>query len=149
MDAWLRIGSSRIGGWAYHQPMRGCSWMLRCSRRAVALIACLAGVGLGTAALPASALAACTQTIAEPLVTATTTGCFTQGSSDPTLFPTTSAINLNGIPVPPVPGTQVSIHTPTSSAPGGSISVNASITVAGFTLNKTVITKNFPDGTNG
>jgi hypothetical protein len=109
----------------------------------------LAGVGLGTAALPASALAACSQTIAEPLVTATTTGCFTQGSSDPTLFTTTSAINLNGIPVPPVPGTQVSIHTPTSSAPGGSISVNASITVAGFTLNRSVITKNFPDGTNG
>ena len=51
--------------------------------------------------------------------------------------------------MPPVPGTQVSIHTPTSSAPGGSISVNASITVAGFSLNKTVITKNFPNGTNG
>lgn len=123
--------------------------MLRCSRRAVALIACLAGVGLGTAALPASSMAACTQTITEPLITATTTGCFTQGSGDPTLFTTTSAIKLNGIPVPPVPGTQVSIHTPTSSAPGGSISVNASITVAGFSLNKTVITKNFPNGTNG
>ncbi|MFL5862434.1 MAG: hypothetical protein ACJ780_16955 [Solirubrobacteraceae bacterium] len=82
-------------------------------------------------------------------MTATTTGCFTQGSTDPTLFTTTSAISLNGVPVPPVPGTQVSIHTPTSSAPGGSISVDASITVAGFTLNKTVITKNFPFGTNG
>ncbi len=123
--------------------------MLRCRRRAVALIACLAGVGLGTAALPASSMAACTQTITEPLVTVTTTGCFTQDSSDPTLFTSTSAINLNGVPVPTVPGTQVSIHTPTSSAPGGSISVNASITVAGITLNKTVITKNFPDGTNG
>src|SRR5947208_448654 len=125
--------------------MRGCSLMLRCSRRVVALIACLAGVGLGTAALPASSMAACTQTITEPLVTATTSGCFTQDSSDPTLFTTASAINLNGVPVPPVPGTQVNIHTPTSSAPGGSISVNASITVAGFTLNRAVITKNFPD----
>src|SRR5690349_14995570 len=109
--------------------------MLSYRRRVVALIACLAGVGVGTAALPASSLAACTQTIAEPLVTASTSGCFTQSSSDPTLFTTTSAINLNGVPVPPVPGTQVSIHTPTSSAPGGSISVDASITVAGFTLN--------------
>ena len=90
-----------------------------------------------------------TQTIAEPLVTATTTGCFTPGASDPTLFTTTSAINLNGVPVPPVPGTQVSIHTPTASAPGGSIGVDASITVAGFTLSKTVITKNFPAGMNG
>jgi hypothetical protein len=123
--------------------------MLRCRRRAVAVIVCLAGVGLGSAALPASSMAACTQTIAEPLVTATTTGCFTQDASDPTLFTTTSAINLNGVPVPPVPGTQVSIHTPTGSAPGGSIGVNASITVAGFTLNKTLITKNFPTGTNG
>ena len=35
---------------------------------------------------------------------------------------------------------------PTSSAPGGSISVNASITVAS---DKTVITKNFPNGTRG
>ena len=123
--------------------------MLRWSRRVVGLIACLVGVGLATAALPARSMAACTQTVTEPLITATTTGCFTQDASDSTLFTTTSAINLNGVPVPPVPGTQVSIHTPTSSAPGGSISVNASITVAGFTLNKTVITKNFPDGTNG
>ena len=123
--------------------------MSRCRRRPVALIACLAGVGLGVAGLPASALAACTQTIAEPLVTATTTGCFTPSASDPTLFTTTSAINLNGVPVPPVPGTQVSIHTPTAGAPGGSIGVDASITVAGFTLSKTVITKNFPAGTNG
>src|SRR5689334_12497619 len=123
--------------------------MLRCGRRVGALIAALAGVALGAAALPASSMAACTQTVTEPLVTATTTGCFTQSSSDPTLFTTTSAINLNGIPVPPVPGTQVSIHSPTSSAPGGSISVDASITVAGFTLNKSVITKNFPNGTNG
>ena len=123
--------------------------MLRWSRRVVGLITCLVGVGLATAALPASSMAACTQTVTEPLVTATTTGCFAQDASDPTLFTTTSAINLNGVPVPPVPGTQVSIHTPTGGAPGGSVSVNASITVAGFTLNKTVITKNFPDGTNG
>lgn len=123
--------------------------MLRRSRRAVGLIACVAGVGLCTAAVPASSTAACTQTIAEPLVTATTTGCFTQDASDATLFTTTSAVNLNGVPVPPVPGTQVSIHTPTAAAPGGSISVNASITVAGFTLNKSLITKNFPTGTNG
>lgn len=123
--------------------------MLRCNRRVFAVLGCLVGVGLGTAALPASSMAACMQSVTEPLVTATTTGCFTQSSSDPTLFTTTDAINLNGVPVPPVPGTQVSIRTPTSSAPGGSISVNASITVAGFTLNRTVITKDFPDGTNG
>jgi hypothetical protein len=123
--------------------------MLRWSRQVVGLITCLAGVGLATAALPASSMAACTQTVTEPLVTITTTGCFTQDATDPTLFTTTSAINLNGVPVPPVPGTQVSIHTPTSTAPGGSISANASITVAGFTLNKTVITKDFPAGANG
>ena len=68
--------------------------MLRCSRRAVVLIACSAGVGLGAAALPAASMAACMQTITEPLVTATTTGCFTEDSSDATLF-TTSPLLMN------------------------------------------------------
>ena len=123
--------------------------MLRCSRRAVGLITCLVGVGLchcGAArkldgGLHADCYGPAGHRHHDRLLRA--------GSSDPTLFTTTSAINLNGVPVPPVPGTQVSIHTPTGGAPGGSVSVNASITVAGFTLNKTVITKNFPDGTNG
>jgi hypothetical protein len=68
------------------------------------------------------------------LIEATTSGCLDEVS--PGRWETVNTVTLNGIPLTPAPGTKLALVAPTQAAPGGQLSVNASITVAGVTFEK-------------
>jgi hypothetical protein len=92
--------------------------------------------------------AACSQNVAFELIEATTTGCLNAVSAGH--WTSTDMVKLNGVPLTPAPGTQLALIAPTKSAPGGKISVNTSITIAGVTFEKQgLLSFNLPAGGKG
>jgi hypothetical protein len=106
-------------------------------RRAASLLAAaLAGSSLAlmgattlvtpaAAAPPRATAAACTTHVEFGLIQAITSGCLDQVT--PGRWETTDGVSLNGVPLTPAPGTKFVLVAPTSSAPGGQLSVTASI----------------------
>ena len=64
-----------------------------------------------------------------------TSGCFEQTA--PNQWQSSSqSVTINGLPLPPLPGTKLTLTGPTPSSPGGELSVQTSLTVAGVTFAK-------------
>jgi hypothetical protein len=92
--------------------------------------------------------AACTQEVSFQLVDATTTGCLDEVSTGE--WKSSDTVKLNGVPLIPAPGTQMVLDAPSDAAPGGKLSVSASITVAGVTFEKQrALSFNLPAGGKG
>lgn len=95
---------------------------------------------------PAARAAACTPEVKFGLVDAT--GCLNAVSTDQ--WTSTATVNLSGVPLTPAPGTQFVLSAPSASSPGGKLSVNASITIAGVTFEKPgLLNWNLPSGRKG
>lgn len=104
-------------------------------------------VSAAAAAQRVSALG-CTNNVTFGLIQATTAGCLNETSTGH--WVTSDTVNLNGIPLIPVPGTTLSLNAPTPASPGGTLSVNASIAVAGVTFEKQgLLNWNLPAGGKG
>lgn len=129
--------------------------VMRSRRSARRLLAAVAGVLIGVAAIspaPASALqaraAACSQDVAFGLIEATTSGCLNQVSAGQ--WQTTDTVSLNGVAITPVGGTSLVLTAPTSSSPGGQVSVQTpGITIAGVTFARGQVNWNLPAGGKG
>jgi hypothetical protein len=76
-----------------------------------------------------------------------TSGCFQQTSANQ--WQSSEAVTLNGVSLPPLPGTKVILTGPSPGAPGGQLSVQTSLTVAGVTFTKGPLTWNLPAGSAG
>src|SRR5437868_4919577 len=102
--------------------------------------AVIALMGVGSLVTPAAAtparatLAACTNNVSFGLLDANTSGCLNEVA--PGRWETTDTVSLNGISLIPVSGTKVVLVAPTAASPGGQLSVDTSITVAGVTFEK-------------
>ncbi len=92
-------------------------------------------------------VAQCSTDVTFALIEATTTGCLDQVS--PGTWKTGDTVNLNGIPLTPVTGTQLVLTAPTASAPGGALSVRTDINVAGVTFDAGLLNWNLPAGGKG
>jgi PKD repeat protein len=95
---------------------------------------------------------ACVKTLDFGLAEVTTSGCLARvGGSNPAQYTTTSAINVNGIPVPPAPPlTHYTITLPGGSVPGGEVSLGTTgITVGGFTAFRGAVDWKLPAGAKG
>lgn len=105
-------------------------------------------LGAPTAPPPLARAAACTQHVAFGLIDATTTGCLNETSPD--TLQSSDTVKINGVPLSPVSGTQLVLTRPSAASPGGRLSVNTSITIAGVTFEKRgLLTWNLPAGTKG
>jgi hypothetical protein len=105
-------------------------------------------VAPAAAASPRPALAACTTNVSFGLINATTTGCLNEVV--PGRWDTNDTVSLNGIPLTPAAGSKLVLVAPTTASPGGQLSVNTSITVAGVTFEKQgLIEWNLPAGVKG
>jgi hypothetical protein len=76
-----------------------------------------------------------------------TSKCFQQTAPDQ--WQSSEAVVLNGVPLPPLPGTKLTLTGPSSSAPGGQLSVQTSLSVAGVTFASGPLTWNLPAGGAG
>lgn len=135
------------------------AFLSRSVRVSVAFVASLllwfAAIGpqLASAAQPAPAARAaqaCQADVAFQLVDAT--GCLDpvpvpQGS--PQQWTSSGTVNINGLALPPVPGTKLTLTAPSAAHPGGQLSVQANITVAGVTFDKGLLNFNLPAGGKG
>lgn len=74
----------------------------------------------------------CVSSLNFALVQATTAGC-NLVQVTPTKYESTSTVTVNGVPFWPLPGTKITLNLPSSTSPGGSISVSLAqpISVAG------------------
>lgn len=112
-------------------------------RRAV----CLAILLVGVSAAPASAQGACEKRVAFGLVEATTAGCLTE--SEPQRWESTDAVTVNGLPLPVAPGTRLVLSGPSERAPGGRLSVETDIRLAGITVHQGLLELDLPQGGQG
>lgn len=96
-----------------------------------------------------SSQASCEKRVQFALVDARTSGCLTRVSSNPDTWESSDTVQLNGIPLPPVPGTKLVLKAPTSSAPGGSVAVKTTITLAGVKVFDGGFSYNLPAGGPG
>jgi hypothetical protein len=123
-------------------------WLLSLS---VSLIVALVGLSPPAAAAagvrPKARVAQCSPEVMFGLIDATSSGCLNQAS--PGKWVTSDTVNLNGIPLTPVPGTQLVLVAPTASSPGGTLSVRTSITEAGITFFSGQLNLNLPAGGRG
>jgi hypothetical protein len=114
-----------------------------------------AGVGApatARASAPAAAYSSqanCEKRVQFALVDARTSGCLTLVSSSPNTWESSDTVQLNGIPLPPLPGTKLVLKAPTASAPGGSVSVRTTITLAGVKVFAGGFSYNLPAGGPG
>jgi hypothetical protein len=93
-------------------------------------------------------IAACTNNVAFQLIQATTAGCLNEVS--PGQWETTDPVTLNGIALTPAPGTKLVLVAPTPAAPGGQLSVDTSINVAGISFERQGLLRwNLPTGNKG
>lgn len=101
---------------------------------------------------PIAREAACTNSVTFGLIQATTAGCDLQIVS-PGEWQSTATVTVNGIPFTPVPGTNLTLISPTAASPGGSLSVKLQnpISAAGISWlsNGAAITWNLPAGSAG
>jgi hypothetical protein len=113
------------------------------------LIAVAAVSPAAASAAPTGArAAACTQDVTFGLIEATTSGCLNQVSAGQ--WQTTDTVSLNGVPLTPVAGTTLQLTAPTSTSPGGQVSLQTpSIVVAGVTIAGGQINWNLPAGSKG
>ncbi len=95
---------------------------------------------------PAKAAQACEKEVAFQLIDATTSGCLTQTS--PGVWTSTDTVSINGLSIPALPGTKLVLTGPTAASPGGQLSVQANISVAGVTFDKG-LSVNLPAGGKG
>jgi hypothetical protein len=112
-------------------------------RRAV----CLAILVVGVSAAPAAAQEGCEKRVAFGLVEATTAGCLTE--SEPGRWESTDPVTVNGLPLPVAPGTRLVLSGPSERAPGGRLSVETQITLAGATVHTGVVELDLPRGGQG
>jgi hypothetical protein len=97
---------------------------------------------------PRARAAACTQHVAFGLIDATTNGCLNETSPD--TWQSSDTVRVNGVPLSPASGTQLVLTGPSAASPGGRLSVNASITIAGVTFEKQgLLNWNLPAGNKG
>ena len=99
-----------------------------------ALIAVAASYPAAASAAPVQARAsACSQEVAFGLIDATTSGCLNEVSTSE--WQTKDTVTLNGVPVTPVGGTTLAPTGPSTSLPGGRISVHMlDIAIGGVTV---------------
>ena len=91
---------------------------------------------------------ACSQEVAFGLIDATTSGCLNQVSASE--WQTSDTVTLNGVPVTPVGGTTLVLTGPSTSLPGGRISVQTpDIAIGGVTVARGKIDWNLPAGNKG
>ncbi|MBV8956832.1 MAG: hypothetical protein JO179_22030 [Solirubrobacterales bacterium] len=91
--------------------------------------------------------AACRTDVTFGLIEAKTTGCLNEVS--PSAWETTDTVDVNGVPLTPAPGTQLRLDGPTKESPGGSLSVRASLVVAGVKFESGLLTWKLPEGREG
>ena len=128
------------------RPVRSVVAALACVVIALTCVNSL--VDSAAAASSRATAAACSNNVSFGLIEATTSGCLDEVS--PGRWETTNPVTLNGIPLTPAPGTKLALVAPTQGAPGGQLSVNASITVAGVTFEKPgLLNWNLPAGGKG
>ena len=104
------------------------------------VVIALSGVGnlvtpAAAAPAPRAAAAACTDNVSFGLIRATTAGCLLD-QTGPGKWETTSTVTVNGIPLTPTAGTTFVLQDATAAPPGGQLSVNAALTVAGVKFEK-------------
>src|SRR5205807_1375614 len=115
----------------------------------VALVAVLVVAAPAVARPLGARAAACQQRVTFALTDARTSGCLTQTSTNPDTWTSTDSFTLNGIPMQAVPGTQLVLTGPTSSAPGGKIAVKTQISILGASLFNGSFDYNLPAGGPG
>ena len=106
-------------------------------------------ITVGTGTTPPPPPPPCIHRVAFQLSEFTTAGCFTKTSSTPTQWHTTSAVKLNGIPLPAY-GQTFTITAPTASEPGGHFTaLNSTIQLDHFTAYSGDIDWSLPAGGQG
>jgi hypothetical protein len=91
--------------------------------------------------------AACRPDVTFGLIEAKTSGCLNEVS--PGAWETTSTVDVNGVPLTPAPGTQLRLDAPTNQSPGGTLSVRASLVVAGVKFESGLLSWKLPKGGKG
>jgi hypothetical protein len=91
----------------------------------------------------------CEKRVSFALVDARTSGCLEKVSSSPDTWESSDVVTLNGIPLPPLPGTKLVLKGPTAAAPGGSVAVKTTITLSGTTVFTGSFSYNLPAGGPG
>ena len=90
----------------------------------------------------------CEKRVVFGLVDARTTGCLNKINA--TQWETSDLVNLNGLPLPVVPGTKLMLTAPSTDAPGGKIAVTTTISLGGvITLKQQLISTKLPAGGSG
>ncbi len=107
---------------------------------------CLAVLLFCVSAAPAQAQA-CEKRVAFALVEAVTGGCLT--ATAPGRWESGDTVTLNGLPLPVAPGTRLVLVAPSDAAPGGSLSVRTSITLAGISVHEGLLEIPLPQGGQG
>jgi hypothetical protein len=95
----------------------------------------------------AAAIGECKKQVAFALIEATTQGCLTEVASN--RWESTDTVNLNGLPLPVVPGTRLVLTGPTTGNPGGSLGVATTISLSGITIYSGQLSVNLPAGVRG
>ena len=91
--------------------------------------------------------AQCTPTVTFGLIEATTSGCLDQVASG--VWQTRDTVNLNGVALTPAPGTEFVLDAPTTSSPGGRLSVQTALDVAGVKFEAGLLKWDLPAGGEG
>ena len=108
---------------------------------------CLAILLVAVSAAPAGAQGGCEKRVAFGLVEATTAGCLTQ--SEPERWESTDPVTVNGLPLPVAPGARLVLSGPSERAPGGRLSVETEIRLAGITVHEGLLELELPQGGQG
>jgi hypothetical protein len=95
----------------------------------------------------AAAIGECKKQVAFALIEATTTGCLTEVAND--RWESTDTVNLNGLPLPVIPGTRLVLSGPTTANPGGSLAVATTISLSGITIYSGQLSVALPAGIRG
>src|SRR4051794_7384816 len=95
----------------------------------------------------AAAVGDCKKQVAFALIEATTTGCLTEVASD--RWESTDTVNINGLPLPVIPGTKLVLSGPTTGNPGGSLAVATTISLSGITIYSGQLSVALPAGIRG
>jgi hypothetical protein len=118
-------------------------------KRVPTTLACTALALTAGTLVPATTVAqgGCEKRVTFALVEAKTDGCLVPAGDQ--VWESTDTVRLNGLPLPVAPQTKLVLRGPRGDAPGGSISVDTNISVAGMTLHRGLLQVNLPEGGSG
>ena len=109
-------------------------------------VVCLAILLFGLSAAPARAQSTCEKRVAFGLVEATTAGCLTE--AEPERWESTDTVAQRAAAAGRARNSPRAVR-PSERAPGGSLSVETDITLAGITLHEGLLEFELPQGTQG